>query len=94
MLKQKWLITVSSGYGSFVFDGTEKEAEERRRTKANWEHAITRKRLLDDKEIETGVIDYCKNHPNYNTIRYHCECDKCILRKKQNERKRYENNKK
>lgn len=34
--RDKWLIRIQ-GYGTFDFDGTEAEAEEMRRHKANWE---------------------------------------------------------
>lgn len=36
-MSEKWIITVGAGYGSFEFEGTEAEAEEMRRHKANWE---------------------------------------------------------
>jgi hypothetical protein len=41
-----WEITVGGGYGTFVFYGTEAEAEEMRRHKANWEHAVARKKAV------------------------------------------------
>jgi hypothetical protein len=34
--KEKWLIRIA-GYGTFDFEGTEEEAEEMRKHKANWE---------------------------------------------------------
>jgi hypothetical protein len=40
---ERWLISVGGGYGSFVFEGSEDEAEEMRAHKANWEHAVARK---------------------------------------------------
>ena len=40
--KKKWLIKVL-GYGSFVFNGTEEEAEEMRQHKARWERAVATK---------------------------------------------------
>ena len=73
----KWVITIG-GYGAFFFDGNEKDAEEKRADKSRWESAIGRKRIADQNEVETGKIDYCKNHPNFNTKdRYHCICQKC-----------------
>lgn len=50
MKKEKWLIYIS-GYGTFFFDGTRKEAEEMRRHKANWEGGVGRKRLATDADI-------------------------------------------
>ena len=49
--KKIWLITVGAGYGSFLFTGTEAEAEQCRKNKANWEHAVARKRLATPKEV-------------------------------------------
>lgn len=42
--KHWWIISVH-GYGEFNFFGTEQQAEEMRRHKANWEHAVGKKRL-------------------------------------------------
>jgi hypothetical protein len=50
-----WMITVGGGYGSFFFEGIEKEAEEMRRHKANWEHAIARKRPATQEEIDANT---------------------------------------
>lgn len=50
--KAWWTITVGGGYGSFPFRGTEKEAEEMRRHKANWEGANALKRLATEEEIK------------------------------------------
>lgn len=44
----KWLITVGGGYGTFEFEGTEEEAEEMRRHKANWEGAVATKEKIKD----------------------------------------------
>ena len=49
------MITVGGGYGSFFFEGIEKEAEEMRRHKANWEHAIARKRPATQEEIDANT---------------------------------------
>lgn len=43
-----WIITVGGGYGSFEFVGTEEEAEEMRRHKAEWEGSVARKRLKSE----------------------------------------------
>ena len=39
-----WIIKVGGGYGEFNFFGTEKEAEEMRCHKAQWEHVVAWKR--------------------------------------------------
>jgi len=40
-----WLISVA-GYGEWIYIGTEKEAEEMRAHKANWEGGVGKKRSL------------------------------------------------
>lgn len=50
---QWWVISVA-GYGSFLFEGSEKEAEEMRAHKSRWERGIGRKRLATQAEIESG----------------------------------------
>lgn len=50
---QWWVISVA-GYGSFLFEGSEKEAEEMRAHKARWERGIGRKRLATQAEIDSG----------------------------------------
>ena len=50
---QWWVISVA-GYGSFLFEGNEKEAEEMRAHKARWERGIGRKRLATQAEIDSG----------------------------------------
>ena len=78
MKKQMWVISVG-GYGSIFFEGTEPEAEVKRAEKAIWEQGVGRKRLADADEIKTGIINQCKNHPNYSTkYKYKCGCSKCI----------------
>lgn len=76
-----WVITIGAGYGSFFFVGTEDEAEELRANKSKWERAGGWKRLADDIEIETKVINLCKNHKNYkkNSIgrKTFCQCGQC-----------------
>lgn len=46
--EMKWIITVE-GYGSFEFEGTEQEAEEMRKHKANWEGGVGTKKLAEEK---------------------------------------------
>ena len=78
--KQIWVITIG-GYGSFMFEGDETEAEEMRKHKAYLEQGVGRKRLADEDELQTNVINKCKNHKNYKTKdRYYCKCGKCIKR--------------
>lgn len=75
-----WVISVADNYGSFFVTGTEQEVEEKRKYKAKWEQTIARKRLADKEELLTGIINSCKNHPNFQSKdRYHCICPKCIL---------------
>ena len=77
-MKENWVISVGNNWGHFFFYGTENESEKMRCHKANWEHAMTKKRLATEDEIKTQVIDGCWNHPNFKNInRYYCECPKC-----------------
>ena len=77
-----WVIYVG-GYDYFLFEGSESDAEEMRKHKANWEQGIGRKRLATEEEKTTGVIDRCHNHPNYHSkSRYFCKCSKCELIKR------------
>lgn len=59
-MKEKWKIDVT-GYGTFDFDGTEQEAEEMRRHKAEWEGGVGRKwRAAEFKpEMVEPVEDDC-----------------------------------
>lgn len=41
--QQTWVISISGGYGSYVFCGEEDEAEAERARKASWEGAAGRK---------------------------------------------------
>ena len=50
-----WKITVGWEYGSFLYWGTEDEAEERRRAKSRWEGAICRKKPATESEIENHL---------------------------------------
>jgi len=76
--KQTWVINVG-GYGSFFFKGNSVEAEQMRKHKANWEQGCGRKRLADDDEKNSGIINQCKNHPNFGgKDKYYCTCKNCI----------------
>lgn len=44
MRSEGWWIISVHGYGEFNFFGTEQQAEEMRKHKANWEHAVAKKR--------------------------------------------------
>lgn len=44
-MKENWVISVGNNWGHFFFYGTENESEKMRCHKANWEHAMTKKRL-------------------------------------------------
>lgn len=73
----KWVILVA-GYGGFLFEGTEIEAEEMRVHKAQWEHGIAKKRPATLGEIANDDADQCWNHPGFkNSGRYECDCGEC-----------------
>jgi hypothetical protein len=72
-----WVIN-AYGWGAFLFEGTEFEAEEVRINKAKWEQTITKKRLATKNELKNKNIDDCKNHPGFKLKgRYSCDCKKC-----------------
>lgn len=50
--KAQWWTILVSGYGHFLFQGTEIEAEEKRRHKARWEQGMARKRPASKDEIQ------------------------------------------
>ena len=73
-----WVIIVGGGYGAFLLDGSEQEAEEIRVHKANLEQAVARKRPATDIEIESGEASECWNHKNFNNrFNYSCGCQEC-----------------
>lgn len=74
--EKEWVIFVAE-YGEYFFLGNEDDAERERSRKAMWEKAVGRKRLADEEEIKTRVINKCQNHPNYKSERYSCKCGKC-----------------
>ena len=72
-----WVILVH-GYGPFIFEGTEREAEEMRAHKSRWEGGIAKLRLADDVEYVTRKPSECWNHPGFqNRGTYFCECGNC-----------------
>lgn len=76
--KTHWVIAVGKGYGHFLFEGTEKEAEEMKCLKSITEEAISKKRLATKEEVKSNIIDQCNNHPGYNNqCHYFCMCSKC-----------------
>ena len=55
-MSKQWVILVAD-YGAFLFSGTEEEAEQIRRYKANWKQGVAKKRPARPEEIDThGVI--------------------------------------
>lgn len=74
----KWVILVG-GYGAFLFDGTEAEAETMRCHKAQWEGGIGLKRPATLGEIANDEASECMNHDGFNNRgRYaDCPCGEC-----------------
>lgn len=74
----EWVINIGGGYGAFLFNGTEAEAEDMRKHKANWEQAVAIKREADLKEVAEQKPKQCWNHPNFKHVakgfRYVCDC--------------------
>jgi hypothetical protein len=70
----KWTIIVG-GYGAFLFDGTEQEAEEMRAHKARWERGIGRKRLATDEEVAANKPSQCWNHEGFANRHVYSDCD-------------------
>ncbi|QNH21195.1 hypothetical protein HEP73_02107 [Xanthomonas sp. GW] len=75
-MSTNWVIRVA-GYGSFLFVGTEEEAEEMRRHKARWERAVAHKRPADAQEVAEQTPSRCDNHPGWGDrhITQSCWCD-------------------
>lgn len=69
-----WAILVA-GYGAFLIEGTEQEAEEMRAHKARWERGIGRKRPATPEEVKAGKPDGCWNHPLFNNKFVYGTCD-------------------
>jgi hypothetical protein len=77
-MNAQWVIQIGGGYGAFMFEGTEAEAEQMRKHKANWEQAVGAKRLADQVERATGQPSGCWNHPNFKfKQRRACDCAEC-----------------
>lgn len=90
-LKPSWVILVAGGYGAFLFQGTESEAEEMRVHKANWEGAIAHKRPASAPDFADP--SHCWNHQGFVRVawfgsrgrrlkrswtpRFYCECGSC-----------------
>jgi len=51
-----WIIT-GPNYGSFAYYGTDIEAENRRKEKANWEGEVFRKRLATQSKKDCYLIE-------------------------------------
>lgn len=58
--KENWIITIS-GYGSFGFIGTKRQAEDRRDAKAEWEGGSGRVRLAKDTPADNAMIERAKS---------------------------------
>lgn len=72
----RWVILIGAGYGAFLFEGTEAEAEQMRSHKARWEGGIAKKRLADEAEIAADKPSQCWNHPGFkNKFVCRCDCD-------------------
>lgn len=69
-----WAILIGGGYGAFLFDGSEKEAEEMRSHKAMWERASGRKRPAEKEEISSGEVSRCMNHSGFKNRAYFVDC--------------------
>lgn len=76
-MSDKWVILIGAGYGAFLFDGNEVEAEEMRVHKARWERGIGKKRPAVETEIASGKPSKCWNHPGFNNriVYSDCRCD-------------------
>jgi hypothetical protein len=73
-----WVIYVGGGYGAFLFEGSEQEAEEMRVHKARWERAVAAKRPADLKEINSNQPSLCWNHKGFRFKALHaCDCGQC-----------------
>lgn len=68
-----WVISIG-GYGTFLFDGTETEAEEMRAHKARWERGIGKKRPATKGEVESGAPSQCLNHPGFGNRFVYADC--------------------
>ena len=67
--QEHWVIHVGGGYGSFLFGGTEDEAEVMRVHKSNWEMAVAWKRRANAAEIKTGTPSRCfTNHDGFMAL--------------------------
>ena len=71
----KWVISVA-GYGAFLYEGSETEAEEMRVHKARWERGVGIKRLATDDEASGGPISRCINHEGFGHkfVYNNCRC--------------------
>ena len=84
---QQYVILIG-GVDAFFFIGTEEEVDNVSIRKAMWAGAAGRKRIASPIEIKTGIINYCQNHPNFNTISvYNCMCGECLVKRRVKKRK-------
>lgn len=52
MERMIYVIAVGGGYGTFLFEATDNEAEIMREHKANWEGAFAKKRIASAQDIQ------------------------------------------
>jgi hypothetical protein len=77
-----WVIQLSM-WGSFLYQGTQAEAEARRAHKARWEQEIAHLRPATPEEIVADrPLSRCWNHPLFLEVypkrrRFQCECGAC-----------------
>lgn len=57
--QEHWIIDVAS-WGVLFAIGSEEQAEEWRRHKANWEHSVVRKRKATEEEIKEHAFLHWK----------------------------------
>ena len=78
-IESTWVILVGGGYGAFLFEGTEIEAEAMRSHKAQWEAAVALKRSASIQEVCVDIASQCWNHPLFQPRKYNyvCHCGEC-----------------
>lgn len=90
-LKPHWVILVAGGYGAFMFQGTEAQAEEMRAHKSAWEGAIAWKRPASYRDAvqpsgcwnHRGFLRQCRYGSRRQLLkrpyvpRFHCDCGEC-----------------
>lgn len=74
-----------AGYGAYLFEGTDEEAEEARKAKAQWEQGAAFLRPAMASEIVSGTPSSCFNHPGFKHVQkdmiFACNCPDCLKMK-------------